>query len=79
MSGLTLHTIEDYKRKVAALEMELSELRRRIDDLDESDDDVGSGDNVYVFDDDDDEARAFDDFYRAYDGTHAKTRRFLLG
>lgn len=36
-------------------------------------------DNIYVFADDDDEARAFDDFYGAYDEGHAKTRKFLLG
>jgi hypothetical protein len=36
-------------------------------------------DSVYVFDEDADEARAFDDFYRAYDDGHAKTRKFLLG
>lgn len=32
-----------------------------------------------VFDDDDDGARAFDEFYRAYDEVHVKTRKFLLG
>ncbi|MGI9614247.1 MAG: hypothetical protein ACR2QO_15155 [Acidimicrobiales bacterium] len=35
--------------------------------------------SVYVLDDDAAEARAFDDFYRAYDDGHAKTRKFLLG
>lgn len=35
--------------------------------------------NVYVLDDDADEAKAFDAFYRAYDEVHAKTRKFLLG
>lgn len=38
-----------------------------------------SDDCVYVLDDDTDEARAFDDFYRAYDEVHVKTRKFLLG
>lgn len=33
----------------------------------------------YVFDDDDDGAQAFDEFYRAYDEVHVKTRKFLLG
>ena len=37
------------------------------------------GGNVYVFDDDDAAARAFDEFYQAYDTGHAKTREFLLG
>jgi len=35
--------------------------------------------NIYVFDDDDDEAQAFDDFYNTYDKGHVRTRRFLLG
>lgn len=39
----------------------------------------GEEPNIYVLDDDDAEARAFDDFYRAYDDGHAKTRKFLLG
>lgn len=33
----------------------------------------------YATDEDTDEARAFDAFYHAYDGVHAKTRKFLLG
>lgn len=41
--------------------------------------DTDDRDNIYVFDDDDEEARAFDEFYRAYDESHAKKRRFLLG
>ena len=32
-----------------------------------------------VFEDDDDDALAFDEFYRAYDEVHVKTRKFLLG
>jgi len=43
-----------------------------------SDDDDG-GENVYVWGEDSDEAQAFDEFYKAYDEVHAKTRRFLLG
>ena len=73
-------TLDEYRRKVAALEAELDDLRQQIDRLD--DEDLGRAEapvNVYVFDDDDEEARAFDDFYRAYDRKHAKTRRFLLG
>ena len=34
--------------------------------------------NIYVFDDDDEAAQAFDEFYNAYDKVHAKTRSFLL-
>ncbi len=34
--------------------------------------------NIYVFGDDDPEARAFDEFYGAYDEVHARIRRFLL-
>ena len=50
------------------------------DSVDAPDDSVDAhGDRVYVLDDDDAEARAFDDFYRAYDDGHAKTRKFLLG
>ena len=41
--------------------------------------DDGEDPNIYVLDDDDAEARAFDDFYQAYDDGHAKTRKFLLG
>ena len=37
-----------------------------------------TGDTVYVLHDDSAEARAFDEFYRAYDEVHAKTRNFLL-
>jgi len=35
--------------------------------------------NIYVFGDDDPDARAFDEFYGAYDEVHARIRRFLLG
>ena len=38
-----------------------------------------AADNVYVLADDTVEARAFDEFYSAYDEVHAKTREFLLG
>jgi len=37
-----------------------------------------SDSNIYVFDDDDETAQAFDAFYNAYDKVHAKTRSFLL-
>lgn len=72
-------TLDEYRRKVANLESELQELRRLIERLDDEPAAPAPAVNVYVFDDDDEEARAFDAFYRAYDGSHAKTRRFLLG
>lgn len=40
--------------------------------------DSTSRDTVYVLHDDTEEARAFDEFYRAYDEVHVKTRKFLL-
>ena len=40
---------------------------------------ANTDESLYVLDDDAAEARAFDDFYRAYDDGHAKTRKFLLG
>jgi hypothetical protein len=73
----------------AALKREIEELRRTLADVTagRSAGGVGiatrpgdtGGDNIYVFDDDDEAARAFDEFYRAYDELHAKKRRFLLG
>lgn len=85
----TLDTLDNYRRKVAALEMELAELRHQIDRLGSDDEvlpssaadqsEMTSSTNLYVFDEGDDEAKAFDAFYRAYDGIHAKTRKFLLG
>lgn len=76
----------------ASLQLEIDELRREVRRLAEvrdqlihdrrhsSDSVPPAGDrNIYVFDDDDEEARAFDDFYRAYDEVHVKTRKFLLG
>ncbi len=35
-------------------------------------------DNIYVLNDNDAEAKAFDAFYGAYDEVHDKTRKFLL-
>lgn len=60
---------------VTALEHEITELRRRLDRLTAVRDELVS---IYVFDDEDDDARAFDDFYGAYDEVHAKIRSFLL-
>lgn len=58
------------------LEAEIAELRRQLDRLTAVRDELV---NIYVFGDDDAEARAFDEFYSAYDEVHAKTRSFLLG
>jgi len=76
--------------EAASLQAEIAELRREVSRLSEvrdrlhraahsSDSAIPTTDNIYVFDDEDVEARAFDDFYRAYDEVHAKTRKFLLG
>lgn len=60
---------------VAALEHEIAELRRQLDRLTAVRDELVS---IYCFDDEDEEAQAFDDFYGAYDEVHAKIRSFLL-
>ncbi|MFV0260415.1 MAG: hypothetical protein ACK5PP_18435 [Acidimicrobiales bacterium] len=75
--------ITHYRLQVEALELELAELRELIDRM-VVDDTVVAGrgpftPSAFALSDDDDEARAFDAFYHAYDGSHAKTRRFLLG
>jgi hypothetical protein len=62
-------------RSFESLEAEICALRRQLDRLTAVRDELV---NIYVFDDQDDDARAFDDFYGAYDEVHAKTRRFLL-
>lgn len=75
--------IARYRRQVEALELELVELRELIDRLVNEDTAAAGRDpftaSAFALSDDDDEARAFDAFYHAYDGSHAKTRRFLLG
>lgn len=64
----------------ASLQLEIDELRREVRRLRASNNGPPSDDgDVYASDDDDEEARAFDDFYRAYDEIHDKTRKFLLG
>lgn len=57
------------------LEAELREKRRELETLTAVRDELL---NIYVFSDDDPEARAFDEFYGAYDEVHARVRRFLL-
>ncbi|MGF1596618.1 MAG: hypothetical protein ACFCVK_06755 [Acidimicrobiales bacterium] len=74
--------------EIALLRQEVDRLSTDADDTPghgavvtiDTDDALDDGDraNIYVFDDDDEEARAFDEFYRAYDEVHAKTREFLL-
>jgi hypothetical protein len=59
----------------ASIEAEIAQLRRELDRLTAIRDELV---NIYVFDDADVEARAFDQFYNAYDEVHVKTRRFLL-
>jgi hypothetical protein len=68
--------MESTARTVEALEAEIDKLRRQLDRLTAVRDELIS---IYVFNDDDDEARAFDQFYAVYDDVHAKTRSFLLG
>jgi hypothetical protein len=65
------------RSEASALETEIAELRRQVDQLTAVGEQVEAV-NVYVFDDEDAEAKAFDEFYRAYDEVHAKTRSFLL-
>jgi hypothetical protein len=59
----------------ADLEAEIAGLRRQLDRLTAVRDELV---NLYAFDDRDVDAKAFDDFYSAYDEVHAKTRSFLL-
>lgn len=71
------------KTEIAYLRQELARVSGEIR-LTESDTRAGGsqpldGSNLYVFDEDDEEAKAFDEFYRTHDEVHAKTRRFLLG
>lgn len=58
------------------LEAEIALLRRKLDRLTAIRDELI---NIYEFDDTDADARAFDQFYSAYDEVHVKTRSFLLG
>jgi hypothetical protein len=73
--------VEHHQDETAALRTEIEELRRTLADVTSNKRHLRAvpDDNIYVFDDDDDEARAFDEFYRAYDELHAKKRRFLPG
>jgi hypothetical protein len=71
--------VEQRHDETAALRTEIDALRETLAEITATLDRPEPDDNIYVFDDDDDEARAFDEFYRAYDEAHAKKRRFLLG
>ncbi len=57
------------------LEAEILEKQRELEKLTAVRDELL---NIYVFGDDDPAARAFDEFYGAYDKSHARIRRFLL-
>lgn len=70
--------MENLQDTAIALKAEIAELQDEVNRLAVERRRLASSDNVYVLDDDDDEARAFDAFYRAYDEGHAKTRKFLL-
>lgn len=78
--------IADLEAEVEALTEKRDRLLRAVANVEQSSlnwapagSSVGADRCAYVLADDDAEARAFDDFYRAYDDGHAKTRKFLLG